>query len=385
MSSANHKKEGAERKMKNFKIKPEIYEYPSFEEFLKDFPIEKNDLILTQRFIYEPFISPFHLDCHVLYQEDFGQGEPSDVMVDAVLEKSHLLSYRRVIAIGGGTVIDIGKLLSLKNFNCAEEIFNDPSKIIKERELILIPTTCGTGSEVTRSAIISSIQKKTKVRMAYDAFYADKAVLIPEFITTLPYRFFAYSSIDALIHAVESYLSPKSSVYTDLFAEKAIRLILKAFIGIAEEGKENREKWETDVLRASNFAGISFGNAGCGAVHALAFPLSGRYHVAHGESNYQFFCAVLDKYYEKQPEGKISALLGIISEVFSCRKEEALSKLRGLLNEIWPIQRLRDFGMQEQEIGEFATEVYEELQAVLATSYVPLSKEELEEINRRQY
>ena len=109
--------------MGKFKIAPEIYEYADFGGFIKDFPIQKDDLILTQRFIYTPFIAPFHLECQVIFQEDFGEGEPSDVMVDAVLEKAHSLKYRRVIAVGGGTVIDIAKLLALKAFRCAEEIF----------------------------------------------------------------------------------------------------------------------------------------------------------------------------------------------------------------------------------------------------------------------
>ncbi|MBS5386432.1 MAG: iron-containing alcohol dehydrogenase [Clostridiales bacterium] len=371
--------------MGKFKIAPEIYEYADFGGFIKDFPIQKDDLILTQRFIYTPFIAPFHLECQVIFQEDFGEGEPSDVMVDAVLEKAHSLKYRRVIAVGGGTVIDIAKLLALKAFRCAEEIFLDSSKIIKEKELIIIPTTCGTGSEVTRSCIISSIKKQTKVRMAFDAFYADKAVLIPQCIHTLPYRFFAYSSIDALVHAVESFLSPKSNAYTDLFSVDAIRLLVKAFDKIVVEGEESRQKWESDILRASNYAGISFGNAGCGAVHALAFPLSGRYHVAHGESNYQFFCAVLDKYYEKNAKGKMSRLCDILSEILKCKKERALSELKELLNQIWPIKKLRDFGMKEEEIEEFANEVYDELQPVLATSYVPLSREELKRINQSLY
>ena len=105
--------------MGKFKIAPEIYEYADFGGFIKDFPIQKDDLILTQRFIYTPFIAPFHLECQVIFQEDFGEGEPSDVMVDAVLEKAHSLKYRRVIAVGGGTVIDIAKLLALKAFRCA--------------------------------------------------------------------------------------------------------------------------------------------------------------------------------------------------------------------------------------------------------------------------
>mgnify|MGYP002283760139 FL=1 len=126
---------GKEKVMEKFKIVPEIYEYMTFKEFLEEFPIHTDDLLLTQRFIYAPFIEPFHLNCHIVFQEDFGEGEPSDEMVDAVLQKTDRLDYNRVIAVGGGTVIDIAKLLSLKTFHYTEEIFNDPSKIKKEREI----------------------------------------------------------------------------------------------------------------------------------------------------------------------------------------------------------------------------------------------------------
>lgn len=371
--------------MNKFRIVPDIYEFDTFKEFTENFPIDKEDLLVTQKFIYEPFMKNLNLSCKIIFQEEFGNGEPSDVMVDAILKKTKGMSYKRVIAIGGGTVIDISKLLSLKSFESAEEIFDDPSKIIREKELILIPTTCGTGSEVTRSAIITSVQRKTKVRMAYDAYFADAAVLIPQLISTLPYRFFAYSSIDALIHGVESFLSPNATPYTDIFAMAAIRTIVKSFLVIANEGQEKRKDIEKDVLLASNYAGISFGNAGCGAVHALAFPLSGRYHVAHGESNYQFFCEVLRKYYSKNPEGKIKNLCKCLTEILNCNTDNVIDELSNLLNKIWPVKKLRDFGMRENEIKEFAEEVYNELQSVLATSYIPLTKEELEEINRNLY
>ena len=81
----------------------------------------------------------------------------------------------------------------------------------------------------------------------------------------------------------------------------------------------------------------------------------------------------------------MSRLCDILSEILKCKKERALSELKELLNQIWPIKKLRDFGMKEEEIEEFANEVYDELQPVLATSYVPLSREELKRINQSLY
>ncbi|MBR2881023.1 MAG: iron-containing alcohol dehydrogenase, partial [Prevotella sp.] len=98
----------------------------------------------------------------------------------------------------------------------------------------------------------------------------------------------ATSSVDALIHAVESFLSPKASPFTDLFGAKAIEMIMKGYAKIIERGgntKENRADLLKDFAIASNYAGIAFGNAGCGAVHALSYAHGGAFHIPHGEAN----------------------------------------------------------------------------------------------------
>lgn len=109
--------------------------------------------------------------------------------------------------------------------------------------------------------------------LADDALLADDAVLIPELIRGLPYKFFVCSSIDALIHAVESYVSPKSNPYTQIFCRAAIESIIDVFKHIAAQGPEYRLERLREMLIASNYAGIAFGNTGVGAVHALSYPL----------------------------------------------------------------------------------------------------------------
>ena len=168
--------------MRKFRIVPDICECESFVEFAEKFSLCDRDLLVTESFVYETFMKKLDLQCHFVFQNEFGSGEPTDVMVDAIKKKIEGIEYDRVIGVGGGTVIDISKVLALKPFGCMQEIFDDPSKIVREKELVIVTTTCGTGSEVTRSAIIASIEKKTKVRMAYDQFFANSAVLIPELI-----------------------------------------------------------------------------------------------------------------------------------------------------------------------------------------------------------
>jgi len=135
-------------------------------------------------------------------------------------------TYKRIIAIGGGTIIDIAKIFALKNVLPILDLYDGKIPPIKEKELILIPTTCGTGSEVTNISILSLISRGTKRGLAVDEMYADSAVLIPELMNSLPFPIFATSSIDALIHAIESSLSPKANESTRLFGYRAIEMIL---------------------------------------------------------------------------------------------------------------------------------------------------------------
>ena len=138
--------------------------------------------------------------------------------------------------------------------------------------------------------------------------YADRAVLVPELLEKLPPYVFATSSIDALIHAVESTLSPKGNEFTRLFGYKAMEMILKGYKKILAEGEEARKELTDDFLTASCFAGIAFGNAGCAAVHALSYPLGAAFHVAHGESNYAVFMGVMNYYMEHRTDGEIAVL-----------------------------------------------------------------------------
>lgn len=111
--------------------------------------------------------------------------------------------------IGGGTIIDIAKILALDSILPIEDLYDGKLPIKRTKKLVLVPTTCGTGSEVTNIAILALTRRHTKKGLANDCMYADSAVLVPELLKGLPFKFFATSSIDALIHAMESSLSPK--------------------------------------------------------------------------------------------------------------------------------------------------------------------------------
>lgn len=371
--------------MKELSIKPEIYMFDKCEEFIDKFQIGKEDLIITSEHTYVSYFEKFKLDANIIFIRKYGSGEPSDEMVEAIYEDTKDIPYKRVIAIGGGSVLDVSKLFVLKTISPVIDLFDHKLEFVKDKELILIPTTCGTGSEVTNISILELKSRHTKLGLAIDELYADFAVMIPELLEDLPFEFFATSSIDALIHAIESSVSPKATSYTEMFSYKAMEMILNGYQEIAKYGNEARIPLLKDFLLASNYAGIAFGNAGCGAVHAMSYPLGANYHVPHGEANYQMFIGVFKTYERLNPTGKITKLNRFLASILHCEEEEVYVKMEQLLNVLISKKQLREYGLQEEELKEFTQSVMTKQGRLMANNYVELSKETVYEIYKTLY
>ena len=370
--------------MKMLSIKPTIYKFKTAEEFAAEFKIGVGDLVITNEYIYQPFFGKLNLGCDVLYQEKYGAGEPSDDMAEAMY-KDIKGDHKRVIAIGGGTVIDISKLFALKTVSPILDLYDGKTEIVKDKELVLVPTTCGTGSEVTNIAILALNSRGTKKGLAVDEMYADSAVLVPELLNGLPFRFFATSSIDALIHAVESSLSPKGNEMTRMFGYKAIDMILHGYKKIAADGPEARMPLLEDFLMASLYAGIAFGNAGCAAVHAMRYPLGATFQVAHGESNYAMFTGVMKNYMEIRQDGEIERLNQFIADILGCKVEDVYEELEKLLNNLIQKKALHEYGMSREQIEEFADSVIANQGRLMANNFVELDRDRLIKIYTELY
>lgn len=374
--------------MKAFQLIPAVAEYAQFADYAKEANLGANDLILTNEYIYEPAISKLDLGCQTLFQEKYGAGEPTDVMVDAILDELRGKDYDRIIAVGGGTIIDIAKVLAVAT---AEDKVDDlydrmPDGLTKVHPLVIVPTTCGTGSEVTNISIINRTTKGVKQGIVSPAMFANEAALIPGMLASLPYGVFATSSIDAMIHAVESYLSPNACALSELFSERALSLILRGWkAAVAEGTKDAWKKNAPEFLRASNFAGIAFGHAGCAAVHALSYPLGGVHHIPHGQANQLMFADVMRKYQEKKPVGKLNQLEEILSAELGCEPVFALEELYKLMDDVLKKTPLRENGVTADELPVYAKSVLETQQRLLGNNYVELSEEDILDIYRNAF
>jgi 4-hydroxybutyrate dehydrogenase len=336
---------------------------------------------VTNEWIYKPYIEPLDVNVNVIFQEKYGMGEPSDEMIDGLVKAAKAFDYDRIIALGGGTIVDICKVLALDVPEKSVDLFTGAVPPKKVKELVVIPTTCGTGSEVTNVAIAELKSLHVKKGLAVEETFADVAVLIPETMKGLPYKVFATSSVDALIHAVESFLSPKASPFTEMYSRHAITMIMKAYKKIAGKGEEEFKRYLKDFVLASNYAGIAFGNAGCAAVHALSYSIGGAFHVPHGEANYQFFTEVMKVYVKKDPDGKIKELTKLLAEVLGAEESPAVyDELDKLLGELLAKKPLREYGMTEAQIEEFTKSTVDNQQRLLANNYVFLTDEDIKQI-----
>ncbi len=371
--------------MQLLKLSTKVHRSETFAEFVSEFELNEKDLVLTNDFLFQPFMKDLNLPCTFIMQEKYGTGEPSDEMMNSILRDLEGIQYDRIIAVGGGTVIDIAKLFVLKDLHDVMDAFDHKIPLIKEKKLVIIPTTCGTGSEVTNISIAEIKSRHTKMGLADDAILADDAVIIPELLAGLPFRFYAASSIDALIHAIEACVSPRCNPYTRIFSIAAMETIIDVFQKIAATTPEERHKYAAEMLIAANMAGVAFGNAGVGAVHALSYPLGGNYHVPHGEANYQFFTEVFKLYHKKDPNGAIAPLEKHLAFLLDTEVDNVYDALDNLLGQLITRKPLQEYGMKQEECRGFAESVLVTQQRLLKNNYVPFDVDEIEGIYNRLF
>jgi len=208
------------------------------------------------------------------------KSDPNIETINKAKKIAKKYSAEAIIGLGGGSSIDTAKATAILMENDGElRQFSGVNKVKKLNiPLIAIPTTAGTGSEVTRFAVISDANEKFTISSNF--IIPKVAILDPTLTLSLPQETTAYTGIDALTHAIESYTSTLSQPITDLLALKSIELIMKN-LRIAFARGDNLKARE-NMLQASLFAGIAFNNSFLGLCHAIASPLGAHFNIPHG-------------------------------------------------------------------------------------------------------
>jgi len=260
-----------------------------------------------------------------------------------------------VIGLGGGSALDLAKLAG--GISTHPGIVKDYLNLTATRKItkkgiptILIPTTSGTGSEVTNIVVLSL--ETTKDVIAHDYLLADVAIVDPELTISLPAKVTAATGIDALTHAIEAYVSKGSSPVSDALALQAIRYISSSIRTAVYEG-ENKEA-RIKMSYGSYLAGLAFFNAGVAGVHALAYPLGGLYHISHGESNAVLLPYVMG-YIRSSCEKRMKDIyeaMGFNSSTKSLQEASYLciNELNRLISDVNIPLTLKEFGIMEDSL-----------------------------------
>lgn len=190
-----------------------------------------------------------------------------------------------IIAVGGGSVMDVAKLASILATDeyTVKDLLDNPLLAKKQVPSLMIPTTAGTGSEATPNSIVAVPEKELKVGIVNPEMIADFVILDGRLIKNLPMKIAAATGVDALCHAIECFTSTKANPFSNTFALEALDLIMNNII----EACTNSEAMDAKnkMLLGSFYAGVAITASGTTAVHALSYPLGGKYHIAHGVSN----------------------------------------------------------------------------------------------------
>lgn len=208
--------------------------------------------------------------------------EPSVETTDAVAELAREHDCRLVVGLGGGSCLDVAKAVSVLITNTGSAAQYQGMNLVKERGVpkILIPTTAGTGAEVTLTAVLIRKSDGFKGGIYDEHLFSDHNLLDPELTVSMPPDVTAATGMDALTHALEAYTGRSASIFSDLFAEEALRRIGRYLRVATWNGRDMTAR--SEMLLASYFAGVALANAGVGACHSLATPLGSLYGVGHG-------------------------------------------------------------------------------------------------------
>ena len=344
--------------MESFGIKTQIYFGEGALNRLKEIPYRRV-LIITDPFVVQSKMVDLitaPLAAGGIQYEVF-----SDVVPDAPVDKiaggvKKFMEYRpeAIVAVGGGSAIDSSK--AIREFARKLDNFGDVG-------LIAIPTTSGTGSEVTSFAVVNDTEAKVKYPLVSDSLTAEEAILDAELVKSVPPSITADTGMDVFTHALESYVSTAHNEFSSALAEKAIEIcgvfLLRAYL----DGRDMHARKKMHV--ASCLAGLSFNSASLGITHSMAHQLGAIFHIPHGRANAMLlphiveFNANINKHSRSQKEYLPSVKrYSNIAHILGLSNYNEVMSVRSLVNWIQFMQKEMNIPLTIQELGTITPDAY---------------------------
>lgn len=279
------------------------------------------------------------------------QPNPTVAEVDAAAAAFAASGANTIIALGGGSPMDVAKAVSaVATHGGSIAQYEGADKLSKGViPLIAIPTTAGTGSEVTPFCVIVDTERNYKFTVRSESLLPRHVLLDPLLLLSLPMSVAASTGMDAIVHAIEAYLSLEASPYTDAMAEKALSLLGGAIQPFT--ACRSNVGAASAMLLGSHFAGLAFARAGLGNVHAMSHPVSAYFHAAHGMANSALLPAVLS-YNALADCGRYRKIYECLSNT-PCpqfHKQQLLDAILALLDWLELPAGLRALGVTEDKI-----------------------------------
>lgn len=315
------------------------------------------------------------------------EADPPEARVLATVEAARSACADVVLGLGGGSSMDTAKLVALlaATPQPLEGIYGIGLARGPRLPLVQVPTTAGTGSEVTPIAIVTTPSQEKK-GVVSQLLYPDLAILDAELTLGLPPAVTAMTGIDAMVHAIEAYTSKlKKNPLADSLAREALRLMYEHLPKVLADGRNMESR--SAMLAGSMMAGMAFANAPVAAVHALAYPLGGHFHVPHGLSNALVLAPVLE-YNLPAAEAWYAELAAVINPTqrFASPAEAArwfVDDMTRLVASMPFAQTLREVGVTEQDLDLLATDAMK-VERLLVNNPRPMTLDAARGIYARQ-
>lgn len=399
--------------MQWFKVPDKIYFEHNSIQYLEKMPNITRAFIVTDpgmvslgyvdKILYYLRKRTEHVHCEI-----FSDVEP-DPSIETVKRGAQMMDEFKpdvIIALGGGSAMDAAKgmwlfyehpdvdfnSLRLRFLDIRKRAFKFP-KMGNKAQLVAIPTTSGTGSEVTSFAVISDKKNNMKYPLADYELTPNIAIIDPQFVMSLPKSATADTGLDVLTHALEAYVSVMASDYTDGLAMKAIQLVFKYLTRAYKNGAEDAEAREK-MHNASCMAGMAFTNAFLGLNHSIAHKIGGEYHVPHGRANAVLLPHVIKynastpskfvsfpkykKFIADEKYAEIAAFLGLPAKTTEEGVQSLINAVIDLMKEVNEPLSFSECGIDEEtymrNVPDIANKAFED-QCTTANPKLPLVKE----------